>query len=67
MPEMLHDLFEPMMGLDNVTMAPHVGSSTVSTRRKMAFMVIDGMLEALSGNKPENIVNPTVFKGSKGV
>lgn len=55
-------VYPPLMELDNVTMVPHVGSSTVLTRRKMAFMVIDGMIEVLTGKMPENIVNPQVFE-----
>ena len=50
-----------LMELENVTMVPHVGSSTVSTRRKMAFMVIEGMVKVFEGRMPENIVNPEVF------
>jgi glyoxylate reductase len=60
-------VFPPLLKLENVTMAPHVGSSTVSTRRKMAFMVIEGMMKALSGVKPENTVNPEVFDSTPGV
>jgi glyoxylate reductase len=55
-------VYPELMELDNVTMVPHVGSSTVSTRRKMAFMVIEGMIKAFAGKMPENIVNPSVFE-----
>ncbi|MGA1820694.1 MAG: 2-hydroxyacid dehydrogenase [Thermoplasmatota archaeon] len=54
-------VYPPLMELDNVTMVPHIGSSTVTTRRKMAFMVADGMEKVLSGTVPDNIVNPEVF------
>jgi glyoxylate reductase len=55
-------VYPPLLGMGKVTLAPHVGSSTVSTRRKMAFMVIDGMMEVLAGKRPENIVNPSVLE-----
>jgi glyoxylate reductase len=51
----------PLMDLDNVTMVPHIGSSTVTTRRKMAYMVIDGMMKVFMGERPENLVNPEIF------
>jgi glyoxylate reductase len=60
-------VYPPLKELDNVTMVPHVGSSTVLTRRKMAFMAIDGMMEVLNGKVPENIVNPEVFKDGQEV
>jgi len=60
-------VYPPLMELQNVTMVPHIGSSTVSTRRKMAFMVADGMKVALSGMMPDNIVNPEVFRGRRQV
>ncbi|MGA1872334.1 MAG: 2-hydroxyacid dehydrogenase [Thermoplasmatota archaeon] len=55
------EVYGPLMTLENVTMVPHVGSATVSTRRKMAFMVIDGIMDVLSGRRPENLVNPEVL------
>ena len=49
-----------LMNLDNVSMAPHLGSATVGTRVKMGMLVVDNC-EALFTRKPlPNIVNPEV-------
>ena len=44
--------------LDNVVLAPHVGSSTEATRRAMAMTAAKNAVAALSGNTPPNLVNP---------
>ncbi|MGA1792872.1 MAG: 2-hydroxyacid dehydrogenase [Thermoplasmatota archaeon] len=60
-------VFPPLMDLQNVIMVPHIGSATVSARLNMAFMVADGMQKVLSGDIPDNIVNPEVFRDSRQV
>lgn len=40
--------------LPNVFMLPHIGSSTIETRRRMAQALIDGLVEWLSGGQPSN-------------
>ena len=52
-----------LLELSNVVLTPHIGSATVATRRRMARMAVEGVLKALSGEKPENIVNPEVWPG----
>ena len=44
--------------LDNVVLAPHVGSSTESTRRAMAMTAAKNAVAALTGGTPPNLVNP---------
>jgi gluconate 2-dehydrogenase len=44
--------------LDNVVLAPHVGSSTEATRRAMAMTAAKNAVAALSGAKPPNLINP---------
>ena len=46
--------------LDNVVLAPHVGSSTEATRRAMAMTAAKNAVAALSGSTPPNLVNPDV-------
>jgi glyoxylate reductase len=46
-----------MTGLDNVILLPHIGSASVETRDRMALLVADNVLDALSGNKPRTAVN----------
>jgi glyoxylate reductase len=48
----------PLLKLDNLTIAPHLGSATIETRRKMALMSIDNLRAGLAG-KPL----PTQVKG----
>jgi len=42
----------PFGKMDNVVMAPHIGSSTVETRKKMAELTVKNLELALSGKKP---------------
>lgn len=44
--------------LDNVVLAPHVGSSTESTRRAMAMTAAKNAVAALTGQTPPNLLNP---------
>jgi len=53
--------------LDNVVLAPHLGSATVLTRIRMARMVVDDVLDHLSGRKPKNCVNPSVLPQTGGL
>jgi gluconate 2-dehydrogenase len=46
--------------LDNVVLAPHVGSSTEATRRAMAMTAAKNAVAALTGGRPPNLVNPEV-------
>ena len=48
--------------LDNVVLAPHVGSSTEATRRAMAMTAAQNAVAALSGSMPPNLVNPEAGK-----
>jgi len=50
------------LGLDNVVLAPHVGSSTEATRRAMAMTAARNLVAALSGGKPPNLLNPQAWK-----
>lgn len=41
-----------LMGLENVVLAPHLGSSTTETRTAMAMLAVDNVLAVLSGRPP---------------
>ena len=45
------------LGLDNVVLLPHVGSSTETTRRAMAMTAAENLVAALSGSTPPNLLN----------
>ena len=47
--------------LDNVVLAPHLGSATVETRTKMAIMAAENIIAVLNKQKPSNCVNSEVF------
>ncbi|HQU32456.1 MAG: D-glycerate dehydrogenase [Planctomycetia bacterium] len=47
--------------LDNVVLAPHLGSATVETRTKMSLMAAENIIAVLNGQKPPNCVNPEVL------
>jgi glyoxylate/hydroxypyruvate/2-ketogluconate reductase len=44
--------------LDNVALAPHIGSSTEATRRAMAMTAARNLVAALTGAMPANLLNP---------
>jgi len=46
------------LGLDNVVLMPHVGSSTEATRRAMAMTAAKNLVAALTGAIPPNLLNP---------
>jgi gluconate 2-dehydrogenase len=50
------------LGLDNVVLLPHVGSSTEATRQAMAMTAAKNAVAALKGETPPNLVNPEVLK-----
>ncbi|MGE8306830.1 D-glycerate dehydrogenase [Pseudomonas sp. B21-031] len=50
----------PLLQLDNVVATPHIGSATHDTREAMARCAVDNLLSALAGERPANLVNPTV-------
>jgi glyoxylate reductase len=47
----------PLLKLDNVTIAPHLGSATEQTRQRMAQMSIDNLLAGLAGKPLLHQVN----------
>ena len=51
----------PLLGLDNVVLAPHIGSASKKTRATMSQMCAENLIAALEGETPPNIVNPEVL------
>jgi len=54
-----HD--DPLLTLDNCLIVPHIGSSSVATREKMARMAADNLLAGLRGDRLPNCVNPAIY------
>ncbi len=48
--------------LENVVLAPHLGSATIGTRTKMGMIAVDNLLAVCGGRRPPNCVNPEVFR-----
>jgi gluconate 2-dehydrogenase len=53
------------LGLRNVVLAPHVGSSTEATRRAMAMTAAKNLVAALTGKTPANLINPEAVNGKR--
>ncbi|MDI3531328.1 MAG: glyoxylate reductase [Candidatus Atribacteria bacterium] len=54
-----------LLKLDNVVLAPHIGSATYATRTKMATMAAENLIKGLQGEIPPNLVNPEVLNNNK--
>jgi len=52
----------PLLQLDNVVVAPHIGSSTRETRLAMAMRAAENVVAALGGETPRDLVNPEVLE-----
>ena len=51
----------PLYDLTNCLIAPHIGSATHGTRRRMAEMACENLLAGLEAKKLPNCVNPEVY------
>ena len=56
------ELDNPLMEIDNVTIAPHIASATRESRHGMAKMATENLLNVLEGVRPPQLVNPDVMK-----
>jgi lactate dehydrogenase-like 2-hydroxyacid dehydrogenase len=56
-PEVHPDLLK----CQNAVLAPHIGSASVETRKKMTMMAAENAIAALSGQRPPNLLNPGVW------
>lgn len=52
-----------LLGLQNVVLAPHLGSASVETRTRMGVMAVENVLAVLAGRRPPNLVNPEIYVG----
>ena len=50
-------LDDPLLTLDNLVIAPHIGSASFPTRSTMAIMAADNLLAGLRGEVPPHCVN----------
>ena len=52
----------PLLGLPNVVVTPHIGSATLRTRARMADIAVENALAALRGEAMPCCVNPQVYR-----
>ena len=55
---------DPLVGLDNCLIVPHIASASPATRGKMAEMAALNLLAGLRGERLPTPVNPEVYEGS---
>jgi len=48
----------PLLHAPRLVLAPHLGSATLETRTQMAHLAVDGLLAALTGERPVHLLNP---------
>jgi glyoxylate reductase len=58
--------YHPLMQLENVVVAPHIGSSTIRDRMKMARLAAENILAALQGQRPPTLINANVWPPGGG-
>jgi len=54
-----------LLGLDNVVLAPHIGSGSHETRLRMASLAVENCLAVLENGTPPTPVNPEVLVSRK--
>ncbi len=52
----------PLLGLDNVVLTPHLGGATEETVARHSVMVANDVLRFLEGDRPLNLVNPGAWR-----
>ncbi|MBO0886285.1 MAG: D-glycerate dehydrogenase, partial [Acidimicrobiales bacterium] len=55
-------LDDPLLGLANCLVLPHIGSATIQARSKMADMAVDNVLAGLAGRPLPTCVNPAALR-----
>ena len=55
-----------LLNRDNVIVTPHVASGTFEGKRRMFRTAFAQAIQALSGERPENLVNPEVWEEFEG-
>lgn len=51
-----------LLELENVVLAPHLGSASIETRDRMAALAAENLRAVLEGESPESPVNPEVLE-----
>jgi D-3-phosphoglycerate dehydrogenase len=51
----------PLLGVDNLLVMPHIASMTVEAQRRAAMMAVEDILRFVRGEKPLHLVNPDIY------
>lgn len=51
-------IFNGLCSLDNIVVAPHIGSATLETRTKMGLLAAENAIAIFEGREPHALVNP---------
>jgi glyoxylate reductase len=51
-----------LLRLNNVVLAPHLGSATVETRTAMGMLAAENLVGAVEARRPRSLVNPEVLE-----
>ncbi len=52
---------DPLLSLDNCLIVPHIASSSVATRTRMAVMAAENLIAGLNGDRLPHCANPQVY------
>ncbi len=55
-----------LLQIENVVLAPHIGSASIDTRRRMSLLAAENAITALEGRRPPNLVNTEVWPSNTG-
>ena len=53
---------DPLLGLENLIVTPHIGSASVGSRKGMAMLAARNLLARLKGERLVHCVNPEVYE-----
>jgi glyoxylate reductase len=51
-----------LLKVENVALAPHIGSASIDTRRGMCMLAAQNAAAALTGRRPPTLLNPELWK-----
>lgn len=56
------DISPELYDMNNVVTTPHIASATFEARGKMGEQAVSAIIDAFAGNKPQNLVDETVWE-----
>jgi glyoxylate reductase len=57
------EMDNPLIGMKNVVLTPHIGSGSVESRTAMAVLAAENLAAGLKGERPPNLLNAETFEG----